>query len=261
LSGGITSRIAPEQTAGNMIGKSTAPIATGTDDAKARIAVNIGSVRQRIVDAARRSGRDPDEISLIVVTKTVGVPEILHAADCGVEAVGENRVHEAIEKHGRVGDRVQWHMIGHLQRRKVKDAVQVFDYIHSVDSMALAGEIDKRCATADKVMPVLFEVNVSGEESKFGLNPEETVETIREAAMLERIRIEGLMTMAPYVEDPEKVRPCFKQLADLSHTVAAASMPNVNMKHLSMGMTNDFEVAVEEGATMVRVGTAIFGGI
>jgi len=243
-----------------MIGENAAPMAAASNDAKARIGVNIKSVRQRIADAARRSGRDPDEITLVVVTKTVGVTEILHAADCGVEAVGENRVHEAIEKRSRVGDRVKWHMIGHLQRRKVKDAVQVFDYIHSVDSLALAKEIDKRCAPTSKIMPVLFEVNVSGEASKFGLSPEETLRTIREAATLERIRIEGLMTMAPYVEDPEEVRPCFKQLADLSNTIAAANLPNVSMKHLSMGMTNDFEVAVEEGATMVRIGTAIFGG-
>jgi len=244
-----------------MIGTNTTPMAAGTNDAKARIGANIRSVRQRIADAARRTDRDPDEVMLIVVTKTVGVTEILHAVECGVETVGENRVHEATEKQERVGDRVQWHMIGHLQRRKVKDAVQVFDYIHSVDSLALAREIDKRCAAADRVMPVLFEVNVSGEESKFGLNPAETVKTIREAATLERIRIDGLMTMAPYVEDPEEVRPWFKQLADLAGTIAAANLPNVCMKHLSMGMTNDFEVAVEEGATMVRIGTAIFGGI
>ena len=244
-----------------MIGTNTTPMAAGTNDAKARIGANIRSVRQRIADAARRTDRDPDEVMLIVVTKTVGVTEILHAVECGVETVGENRVHEATEKQERVGDRVQWHMIGHLQRRKVKDAVQVFDYIHSVDSLALAREIDKRCAAADRVMPVLFEVNVSGEQSKFGLNPAETVKTIREAATLERIRIDGLMTMAPYVEDPEEVRPWFKQLADLAGTIAAANLPNVCMKHLSMGMTNDFEVAVEEGATMVRIGTAIFGGI
>ncbi len=243
-----------------MIDNSTAPMVAHTNDARARIELNLRSVHQRIAAAARRSGRNPDDVMLIAVTKTVGVSEILHAADLGVEAVGENRVHEAVQKHGRVGDRVQWHMIGHLQRRKVKDAVQVFDYIHSVDSPALAEEIDKRCAAADKIMPVLFEVNVSGEESKFGLSPEEVLETIAEASKLERICVEGLMTMAPYAEEPEEVRPCFKRLAGLADTIAAATLPNVSMKHLSMGMTNDFEVAIEEGATMVRIGTAIFGG-
>lgn len=235
-------------------------VTAGATDLKVRIESNLRSVRGRIADAARRSGRGPDDVMLVAVTKTVGVTEILHAADVGVETVGENRLHEAVEKRGRVGDRVRWHMIGHLQRRKVHDAVQVFDYIHSVDSLALAKEIDKRCAAAGKIMPVLFEVNVSGEESKFGLSPEETIETVREASVLERIRIEGLMTMAPFVKNPEDVRPCFRELADLAKTIARAGFPNVSMKHLSMGMTNDFEVAVEEGATMVRIGTAIFGG-
>jgi len=229
------------------------------NDVKTRIEFNLASVRTRIVDAARRGGRDPDEVLLIAVTKTVGVPEILHAADLGVEIVGENRVHEAIEKRERVGDRVGWHMVGHLQRRKVKDAVRVFDYIHSVDSLALAREIDKRCSALDKVMPVLLEVNVSGEETKFGLSPEETIETVRETSTLKQIRIEGLMTMAPFVEDPEETRPCFRKLVQLARSIAREGLPNASMKHLSMGMTNDFEVAVEEGATMVRVGTAIFG--
>jgi len=234
-------------------------IAASANDVESRISTNLDSVRTRIADAARRSGRDPADILLVVVTKTVGVREILCAADLGVEIVGENRVHEAAAKRDRVGDRVKWHMVGHLQRRKARDAVSIFDCIHSVDSLALAEQIDKRCAAAGKTMPVLFEVNASGEETKFGLSPDETPAVIRQASSLEHIRIEGLMTMAPLVPDPEEARPCFRKLARLAESVERERIPNVALRHLSMGMTNDFEVAVEEGSTMVRVGTAIFG--
>ena len=234
-------------------------IAASADDVKSRIGSNLESVRARIADAARRSGRNPDDVMLVAVTKTVGVQEILCAADLGVRSIGENRVAEAAAKRDRVGDRLKWHMVGHLQRRKVKDAVGVFDYIQSVDTLALAEEIDKRCAAAGKTMPVLFEVNTSGEETKFGLSPGETPAVIRRASALEHIEIEGLMTMAPLVENPEETRPWFRKLARLAESVERQGIPNVTMKHLSMGMTNDFEVAVEEGSTMVRVGTAIFG--
>lgn len=234
-------------------------IAQSTSNTKARIERNLQSVRARIADAARRSGRDAKDIQLVVVTKTVGVAEMLAAIELGVEAIGENRVHEALAKRGRVGDRVRWHMIGHLQRRKIRDAVSVFDCIHSVDSLALAREIDKKCAHVGKIMPVFFEVNVSGEETKFGLSPDETPGVMRRVSALEHIRIEGLMTMAPLVSDPEEVRPYFRGLARLAESVAGEAIPNVSMKQLSMGMTNDFEVAIEEGSTAVRVGTAIFG--
>jgi pyridoxal phosphate enzyme (YggS family) len=233
--------------------------AASANDVKSRIGSNLESVRKRIADAARRSGRDPDDILLVAVAKMVGVPEILCAADLGVDIIGENRVRETAAKRDRVGDRVKWHMVGHLQRRKVRDAVSIFDHIHSVDSLALAEEIDKRCVAAGKTMPVLFEVNVSGEETKSGLSPDETPGVIRQAAALEHIRIEGLMTMAPLVPDPEEARPCFRELARLAESVEREGTPNVTLKHLSMGMTNDFEVAIEEGSTMVRVGTAIFG--
>jgi len=235
-------------------------IAESTRETKARIERNLQSVRARIADAARRSGRDASDIQLVAVTKTVGVAEILSAAELGVETIGENRVHEASAKRDRVGDRVKWHMIGHLQRRKVRDAVSVFDCVHSVDSLALAKEIDKRCAPIGKIMPVLFEVNVAGEQTKFGLSPDETLEVIRQASTLEHIRTEGLMTMAPLVSNAEEVRPCFKRLARLARSIAREGVTNVHMEQLSMGMTNDFEVAIEEGATTVRIGTAIFGG-
>ena len=234
-------------------------IAESISDTKARIGRNLQAVRARIADAARRSGRDTNDILLVAVTKAVGVAEILSATELGVEVIGENRVHEALTKRGTVGDRVKWHMIGHLQRRKVRDAVRVFDYIHSVDSLALAKEIDKRCTHLGKIMPVLFEVNVSGEETKFGLSPEQTPGVIRQASALEHIRIEGLMMMAPLVSNAEEVRPCFRELARLAESVAREAIPNVTMRHLSMGMTNDFEVAIEEGSTAVRIGTAIFG--
>jgi pyridoxal phosphate enzyme (YggS family) len=234
-------------------------IAEDANDTKARIERNLQSVRTRIADAARRSGRDPSDVQLVAVTKTVGVAEILSAADLGIDIVGENRVREALTKRDRVGDRVKWHMVGHLQRRKVRDAVSVFDCIHSVDSLALAMEIDKRCTHLGKIMPVLFEANLSGEETKFGLSPDETPTVIRQASALEHIRVDGLMTMAPLVSDAEEVRPCFRRLAQLAESVASEAIPNVSMKQLSMGMTNDFEVAIEEGATAVRIGTAIFG--
>jgi len=234
-------------------------IAASANEVRSRIESNLGSVRTRIASAARRGGRDPDDILLVAVTKTVGLQEILYAADLGVEVIGENRVREALAKHGRVGDRVKWHMVGHLQRRKVRDAVRIFDYIHSVDGLALAEEIDRRCAAAGKTMPILFEVNVSGEETKFGLAPDETLSVIQQASVLEHIRIEGLMTMAPLLPDPEEARPCFRELARLAESLEREDIPNVTMKHLSMGMTNDFAVAIEEGSTMVRVGTAIFG--
>ncbi len=234
-------------------------IAKSTSDAKARIERNLRSVRARIATAARRSGRDESDIQLVAVTKTVGVAEILAAAQLGVENIGENRVHEALAKRDRVGDRVKWHMVGHLQRRKVRDAVSLFDCIHSVDSIALAKEIDKRCAHIGKIMPVLFEVNVCGEQTKFGLSPDETLEVIRQASALEHVRIEGLMTMAPFVSDAEEIRPCFRHLAQLAESTAGEAIPNVSMRRLSMGMTNDFEVAIEEGATAVRIGTAVFG--
>ena len=235
-------------------------IAESTRETKARIERNLQSVLTRIADAARRTGRDATDIQLVAVTKTVGVAEILSAAELGVEIIGENRVHEASAKRDRVGDRVKWHMIGHLQRRKARDAVSVFDCVHSVDSLALAKEIDKRCASIGKIMPVLFEVNVTGEQTKFGLSPDETLEVIRQASTLEHIRTEGLMTMAPLVPNAEEVRPCFKKLARLAQSVAREGVTNVCMEQLSMGMTNDFEVAIEEGATTVRIGTAIFGG-
>lgn len=243
-----------------MFGGTVVNITESSCDFRSRITSNLESVRLRMANAARRSGRNPEEILLVAVTKTVGVSEILCAVESGVTVVGENRVHEVIRKRDRVGDRAAWHMIGHLQRRRVKDALNVFDYIHSVDSLALAQEIDKRCATAGKVMPILFEINVSGEPSKFGLSPEETLDVVRQASPLEHIRIEGLMTMAPLVSDPEQVRPYFKALLHLSDAISREHIPNVTMKHLSMGMTNDFEVAIEEGSTMVRIGTAIFGG-
>ncbi|MFC1737189.1 YggS family pyridoxal phosphate-dependent enzyme, partial [Candidatus Hydrogenedentota bacterium] len=198
------------------------------------IVSSLDSVRERMERAARGVGRDPDDVTLVAVTKTVGTHEMETAIAHGVAVVGENRVEIALEKYGRLEARAEWHMIGHLQRRKVRDAVRIFDWIHSVDSIALAKEIDKRCAAIGKVMPALIEVNVSGEESKYGLLPNEIEEALRAASVLDNIRVEGLMTMAPFFSKAEETRPVFRGLRELAKKTKALGIENVSMKHLSM---------------------------
>jgi hypothetical protein len=228
---------------------------------------NIARVRERIATAARRAGRDPREITLVAVTKTVPADRVRAAWELGVTDFGENRVQEAVAKiplvipegeaeAGRPGPR--WHMIGHLQRNKVKHVIPLFDIIHSVDSVRLAREIDRRAGRAEKVMPVLLEVNVAGEATKYGFAPEEVFAAVEEIKELPHLEIQGLMTVPPIAEDPEEVRPHFRRLRELRDELARR-FPALNWHHLSMGMTDDFEVAIEEGATMVRIGRAIFG--
>ncbi len=228
---------------------------------------NIARVRERIAAAARRVGRDPQEITLVAVTKTVPADRIRAAWELGVTDFGENRVQEAVAKiplvipegeaeTGRPAPR--WHMIGHLQRNKVKRVIPLFDIIHSVDSVRLAREIDRRAGRAEKVMPVLLEVNVAGEATKYGFAPEEVLPAVEEIKELPHLEIQGLMTVPPIAEDPEEVRPHFRRLRELRDELARR-FPSLNWHHLSMGMTDDFEVAIEEGATMVRIGRAIFG--
>jgi hypothetical protein len=223
------------------------------------IADNLKTVTGRIEAAAKRTGRDLSSVDLVVVTKTVGVDRIREAVAAGALTLGENRVQEAREKIEKLGPIASWHLIGRLQSNKAKHAVRLFDLIHSVDSLDLAMEIDRQAAKIGKVQDVLVEVNLAGEASKAGVASEDTLALIKGAARLRNIAIKGLMTMPPFSDSPEDSRLYFKMLRELSDSVARENIPGISMKELSMGMSGDFEVAIEEGATMVRVGTAIFG--
>jgi pyridoxal phosphate enzyme (YggS family) len=229
------------------------------DERETRIAHNLGLVRNRIDEALERAHRPPGSARLIAVTKTVGVEEIAIAARLGVTMIGENRVPDALDKMAKTDVSVEWHMIGSLQRRKVRDTIGRFDLIHSVDRIELAEEIQKRAAAADVVTPVLIEVNTSGETAKHGVTAGQAPDLAEQIARLDRVHVRGLMTMAPFVADPEEARPCFTRLRECAERIKSMSIPGVDMDELSMGMSNDYEVAIEEGATMVRIGTAIFG--
>jgi hypothetical protein len=193
------------------------------------------------------------------VTKTVDPFRIQEALDAGVHVLGENRVQEARDKMQRIGGGAQWHLIGHLQRNKVRQAVALFEMIHSVDSVRLAEALDGESRRQGKVMPVLLQVNVSGEASKFGVGEAEVPGLVRALAGMENLSLQGLMTIPPYSEHPEDARPDYRRLRELRDGLAELGLPGMELPHLSMGMTQDFEVAVEEGATMVRIGTALFG--
>ena len=219
---------------------------------------NLLRIQERIRKGCEQSGRDPGEVTLVAVTKTVE-PEIAgFLMDAGVEHLGENRLPEAQRKREALGDRGTWHMIGHLQRNKVKKALPLFKMIHSVDSIRLLREISLRCEQAELKMDVLLEVNVSGEESKHGFTPEAVHEAVAEAAGLPGLEVRGLMTMAPFDPDPESARPHFKALRRLLEEVRQRGDGGPACNLLSMGMSGDYEVAVEEGATHVRVGTALY---
>lgn len=222
------------------------------------IADNVKLVRERIAAAAARAGRKSGEIELLASTKGRSVGEIEEALGAGIRVIGENRVQEAARKFEAFRGRASVHMIGHLQRNKVGEALRLFDLIHSVDSLRLAEEIDREGARAGRAVPVLVEVNVSGEERKFGVPPAGLAALLETVGRLGHVRVEGLMTMAPFSEDPEDSRPFFRRLRELAAAAASAETPRVRMRHLSMGMTQDFETAVEEGATIVRIGTALF---
>lgn len=216
-------------------------------------------VQHEIYEACKRSGRDSKEVTLIAVSKTKPVSMIQEAMDAGQTVFGENKVQELCSKYDHLPDGLSWHLIGHLQRNKVKYIVDKVALIHSVDSLRLAETISQEAVKHDCTVPVLIEVNVAQEDTKFGVTPDETVSLIAQIAQLPHIQVKGLMTIAPYVEDPEENRPVFRKLKELSVDIKAKNMNNVCMDILSMGMTNDYVVAVEEGATMVRVGTGIFG--
>ena len=223
------------------------------------VADNYKKVKQEVTDTAVNCGRDPSEITLIAVSKTKPLSDIEELIDIGVEDYGENKVQELCDKYENVSKPVHFHLIGHLQTNKVKYVVDKACLIHSVDSVKLAKEIQKEAAKRNVISEILIEVNVAEEDSKFGLKVDEVIPFIKEISTYPNIHINGLMTIAPFVENPEDNRKYFRTLKQLSLDIISKNIDNINMNVLSMGMTNDYKVAIEEGATMVRVGTAIFG--
>ena len=220
----------------------------------------LENIRERIHRVADSCNRDPDSIRLVAVSKTVPAETVKTAIEAGAKILGENYVQEAREKFNElVHYPVSWHFIGHLQSNKAKYAVRLFDLIHSVDSLKLARALDKEAKKVDKIQPILIQINISGEDTKSGISAAEVPGLILEVSQLENLSLEGLMTMPPYFYQPEKVRPYFAALRELRDRLKDQPIPNVSMDELSMGMTGDFEVAIEEGATLVRIGTAIFG--
>jgi pyridoxal phosphate enzyme (YggS family) len=225
----------------------------------ALIKEQIDIIRQRIAEAARKSGRPASAVRLMAVTKTVDDRRIMQAIDAGVDMIGENYVQEARRKIELMGKSIEWHLIGHLQTNKAKHAVRLFDMIHSLDRIELARELDRRSRMSGVVTGVLVEVNISGEETKRGVAHRDALPLIREVSALKNISVQGLMTMPPWFDDPEEARPFFIALRELQDRVAAENLPRVQMQELSMGMSQDYQVAVEEGATIVRIGRSIFG--
>lgn len=220
---------------------------------------NIEIIREKIETAAAKSGRKLEDITLIAVSKTVEPERIIKAIDEGITELGENRVQELTEKYDIINRDCNWHLIGHLQTNKVKYIVDKVKLIHSVDRYNLAVEINNRAQKIGKKVDILVQVNISGEQSKFGVAENEAVELIRRIAELENVRVKGLMTIAPFTSNPETVRYVFTGLRKLSIDIEKENINNINMEYLSMGMSNDFEVAIEEGSNIVRIGTALFG--
>lgn len=224
------------------------------------ISDNLREIRERISRRCRSAGRNPEDVTLVAVSKTFSSEQIREALAAGVQDIGENYVQELLEKRKHLAEEpVRWHFVGHLQRNKVKQIISWIHLVHALDDRDLAVEIDRRAARAERTVDVLVEVNTTGERSKFGLVPERTAEFVRSLDGLGHIRIAGLMTIGPFLPDPEGSRPMFRQLRLLKEEIAGRTQANVAMRHLSMGMTGDFEVAIDEGATLVRIGTAIFG--
>ena len=220
---------------------------------------NLKEVEKNILQACEKAGRNREDITLIAVSKTKPVSMLLEIYEEGIRDFGENKVQELASKYEEMPKDIRWHMIGHLQRNKVKQVIDKACLIHSVDSYRLAEEINIQAKKKNIVVPILVEVNIAEEESKFGIHREDAIQLVEEIAELENIRIEGLMTIAPYVEDPEENRQYFRNIKQLSVDITRKNIDNVTMHVLSMGMTGDYEVAIEEGATMIRVGTGIFG--
>ena len=223
------------------------------------VADNYRSIRKQVDETALKCGRQPEEITLIAVSKTKPLEDIEELIQIGVKDFGEYKVQELCDKYERVSAPVRFHQIGHLQTNKVKYVVDKASLIHSVDSLKLAKELQKEAAKRQIISEILIEVNVAEEATKFGLHTEEVLPFVQEIAKFANIHVNGLMTIAPFVENPEENRKYFRTLKQLSLDIISKNIDNINMNVLSMGMTNDYKVAIEEGATMVRVGTAIFG--
>ena len=224
------------------------------------ISENLSQIKRRIIEAAKRAGRDPSGVRLLAVTKEQSDVTVAEGIQAGMTLLGENKVQEAsskIEALGRNG--LEWHFIGRLQKNKVKFIFDLFDLIHSVDSLALAEAIHKTAQKIGSCMPVLLQINISGEESKLGMDPLDLPKEIERVAKLEGVKIKGLMTIPPYTSDPENSRPYYARLRELRDTCSSLNIPRICLDELSMGMSNDYEVAIEEGATLVRVGTGLFG--
>ena len=217
-------------------------------------------VEDRIRNAAEACGRTPDSVKLVAVSKTKPVEMVQEAVEAGVSILGENYIQEARDKINALPScAASWHFIGHLQRNKAKYAVKLFDLIHSVDSLKLAREIDHQAKKINKIQKILIQVNIGEDPAKSGAAAKETFELVRQVSRLENLSIQGLMTIPPFFDDPQRVRPCFIALAKLRDDIRSEDIPNIGMEALSMGMTGDFETAIECGATLVRIGTAIFG--
>ena len=223
------------------------------------LADNLELVHKNIREACTSAGRSADEVTLIAVSKTKPVELLMEAYDAGERVFGENKVQEIMDKYDRMPSDVKWHMIGHLQRNKVKYIIDKVAMIHSVDSLRLAQTIEQEAAKKDICIPILVEVNVAEEESKFGFHMNEVIPFLEEVSGFSHLKVMGLMTIAPFVDDPEENRDIFRKLKKLSVDIKTKNINNITMSVLSMGMTGDYQVAIEEGATMVRVGTGIFG--
>jgi pyridoxal phosphate enzyme (YggS family) len=224
---------------------------------------NLSKINERIASACLRADAAVESVTLLAVSKNRSVSQIEETLAAGIKEIGENRIQEAVLKHSAIlrtpyAVHARWHMVGHLQTNKVKEAVRIFDLVQSVDSLRLAKEIDRQAANIGKVQDVLIEVKTSGEATKFGFVPEETIGAVKEIASFKNTRLQGLMTIAPLVDDPEKARPYFKTLKELFDEINRLSTIDHRLSTLSMGMTDDFEIAIEEGSNMVRLGRAIF---
>jgi len=226
---------------------------------KISIQNNIIAIQENIENALKRSGREKEKVELIAVTKTIGIDKIKEAIDVGILDIGENRVQELETKYNLIGNKINYHMIGHLQTNKVKNIIGKTRLIHSLDRISLAMELDKRAKNIDKVAEVLLQVNVAEEESKFGLKVEEVLHFIEEILSLNNIKVRGLMTVAPFTSDKILLRKVFRTLNVLKKDIESRNYGNLSMDYLSMGMTNDYELAIEEGSNMIRIGSAIFG--
>ncbi|MCM1258129.1 MAG: YggS family pyridoxal phosphate-dependent enzyme [Roseburia sp.] len=223
------------------------------------LAENLKQVEENIKNACEKSGRKREEVTLVAVSKTKPVSMLQEIYDCGIRDFGENKVQEICEKREKMPTDIRWHMIGHLQRNKVKYIIRDVELIHSVDTYRLAEEINIQAKKIKRIVPILIEVNVAGETTKFGISAQETLQLVTEISKLDSVCIKGLMTIAPFVENSEDNRAYFQKIKELSVDIAAKNIDNVSMDILSMGMTGDYMVAIEEGATIVRVGTGIFG--